>query len=227
MKTVSRFILALSLLSVGVAGPVATTAYAGDVHVGVGVSIGLPRGAVRVHVGRDHYYYHRGVYYRPTPRGYVIVRPPYGARVRVVPRSYVRVVIGGSVYYRDADIYYRAAPGGYYEVVEPPVVVTAPIPAPPPPAAQPAAPTGPAAPSVDDSTFVACTRGTERFFFRSGMFFQKTDGNYVLVDPPIGALAEHLPGDSVSVTIDGTEYFRSGDALFKLTKDGFMVAGKA
>lgn len=223
MNSVSRLMVTLSVLGLGLSLPV-SPAHAGNVRVGVDFAVAVPHGAVRVYVGHDDYYYHRGVYYRHTPRGYVIVRPPYGARVRRVPRTYVRVVIGGAAYYRGGDVYYRCLPGGYYEVAPPPVVVAAPVQAPPAPAAIPAR--APSA-SVDAGSFVPCTRGTEHFFFRSGMFFQKVDGSYVLVDPPIGAIADHLPGDAVSVTIDGNEYFRSGDALFKLTRDGFMVTGKA
>lgn len=218
MRSLTRLAFSLALLGTSIVLPASLT-HAGEVDVGVSIGVRLPRGAVRVSVGRERYHFHDGRYYRHTPRGYVIVRPPHGARVRVLPRTYTRVVIGGTIYYRDADVYYRTVPGGYYEVCPPPVVVVQEAPPPPAPPAAPAAP-------VDASDYLQCQLGNERYFFRTGMFFQKSDRGYVLVEPPIGAMAEHLPGDSISVSVEGVEYFQSGDMLFKQTRDGFIVAGK-
>lgn len=67
----------------------------------------LPRGARVVTVRGTRYHAHRGVYYQPTRRGYVVVRPPVGAVVQTLPRRAVVVHHRSGPVYRHHDVYYR------------------------------------------------------------------------------------------------------------------------
>src|SRR5512135_2935063 len=105
--------------AVGAAMLIGTEARA-DSHVDVGLSIGvpLPHGYMDVVVGRDHFYSHRGVFYRRGPHGFVVVRAPRGAVLRVLPPHCARVYVNNVIYFRYGDVYYQAVPQGYM-VVDP------------------------------------------------------------------------------------------------------------
>jgi hypothetical protein len=112
--------------------------------VGYGVHA-LPPGHVVVTFRGGPFYFHSGVWYRPSGPGFVVVRPPVGIIVPVLPPSYATVWAGGVPYYYANDVYYAQAPGGYAVVdqpagmVEAPQAQAAPAPAPQPPAAAPQA----------------------------------------------------------------------------------------
>ncbi len=171
----------------------------------------LPKGRVEVRVGNDHYFEHRGTFYRPGPQGYVVVRPPRGARIPHLPPHAVRVYIGTGLFYRFNDIYYQDV-GGEYVVVDPPGVVAAPAAGPDPTVA--AAPSG-----AYQSIYV----GSTQYFFRDGQFFLNTPEGMVWAPAPIGAITPSLPPDATSVWYQEIEYFDSDGVYFRKTPDGFKV----
>jgi hypothetical protein len=178
-------------------------ARAADVRVGVSVGVRLPRGYAEVHVGRDRYYVHRGVFYQHGPHGYVVVRAPRGAVVRVLPPYATRIYVGSTVYYRYGDVYYQPAPGGY-------AVVDAPAMSAPPPLN----------PSEEyQSVWV----GPTEYLFKNGQFFKKTPDGVVWVEAPLGAVTKVLPADAQSVWYQSVEYFESDDVYFRKTPDGYEV----
>ena len=81
----------------------------------------LPRRRRPVVVRDRRYYYHRGMYYRPRPPGYVVVRAPIGARVGVMPPGYISFLIGPRHYFYANLTYYLWEPRRReYVVVEKP-----------------------------------------------------------------------------------------------------------
>lgn len=67
------------------------------------------------------YYFADGAWYRPHPRGFVIVRPPTGLFVSELPPYRTTVWAGGLPYYYADDTYYQWVPGmSTYTVVVPP-----------------------------------------------------------------------------------------------------------
>jgi hypothetical protein len=80
----------------------------------------LPTGHLAVNYRGGRYFYHSGVWFRPSGAGFVVVRPPVGVLVPVLPPAYTTVWIGGAPYYYANDVYYASAPGGYM-VAEPPI----------------------------------------------------------------------------------------------------------
>ncbi|HOP47400.1 MAG TPA: DUF6515 family protein [Desulfobacteraceae bacterium] len=83
----------------------------------------LPPGHRRVWHNRNAYFYHRGIFYRPAPSGFVAVRPPIGAVVVNLPVGFRRLWVGGVGFYVYGDVFYRRAPGGYAVVETPPDVI--------------------------------------------------------------------------------------------------------
>ena len=56
------------------------------------------------------------------------------------------------------------------------------------------------------------------YFYQDGVFFTKDkNGKYVTIVPPAGALVQELPDDYEVVTLDGEEYYKVDDTVYKLT----------
>ncbi|MDO7909963.1 hypothetical protein Q6A49_05380 [Pseudomonas sp. 22-AL-CL-001] len=69
--------------------------------------------------GRE-YFFSGGYWYQPQGPGYVVVRPPFGARVGYLPPYAREVWAGGTLLYGVADAYYQYQPeSGEYVVVDP------------------------------------------------------------------------------------------------------------
>ena len=55
------------------------------------------------------------------------------------------------------------------------------------------------------------------YFYEDGVFYVITDyGTYYEIDPPAGALVDRLPEDLRKVRIDGREYYRYDDTVYRL-----------
>lgn len=97
----------------------------------------VPPGSQKIRHRGNHYFFHRGRYYRHGPKGYFGVRPPIGIISYSLPAAAVTVLIGGLTYYVYDNVYYRRVPAGY-QVVQVPSQTTTVVPI------APAAPVNPA-----------------------------------------------------------------------------------
>ncbi|MEW5771141.1 MAG: DUF6515 family protein [Pseudomonadota bacterium] len=89
-----------------------------------------PRGVVVDALPRDHvvvpyrdtrYYFHSGVWYRPSGVRFVVVAPPIGLSVSLLPPYYTTIWVGGVPYYYADGVYYLWRPvDRTYVVVDPP-----------------------------------------------------------------------------------------------------------
>lgn len=85
------------------------------------VTDSMPSGHYRVPYRGSDYYFNDGYWYRPYGSRYVVVTPPYGARVRYLPSYAEQVWIGSIGYFLAAGTYYMWQAGSQdYEVVAPP-----------------------------------------------------------------------------------------------------------
>lgn len=81
----------------------------------------VPGGYSRVPYRGQDYFYADGYWYRPQGQRYVVVSPPYGARVRALPSYSQEVWIGSSLLFLAAGNYYTYQPNTQeYVVVTPP-----------------------------------------------------------------------------------------------------------
>jgi hypothetical protein len=92
----------------------------------------LPYGALSVGYGGGNYFFHGGVWFRPSGGRYVVVTPPLGIFLPVLPSDYATIWVGGAPYYYADGVYYNQAPGQGYVVVAPPPGADTVQPTPPP-----------------------------------------------------------------------------------------------
>jgi hypothetical protein len=208
MKTPRAFLSAVLMTALG-AALMAPGELRADRHADVGVSIGipLPHGYLDVVVGKEHFYSYRGVFYRRGPHGFMVVRAPRGALLRVLPPHCVRIYAGNVIYYRFGDVYYQQVPQGYV-VVDPPAAVSLPPPLPP------------------AEEYQSVWVGQTEYQFKDGQFFQKTPDGLVWVEAPLGAITRILPSDATSVWYQDTEYFECDNVYFRKTPEGYKVVPK-
>ena len=76
--------------------------------------------AINYRFGGIRYRFHRGVWYKPYRSKWIVVRPAFGIRVKVLPVGYRRVVVGPTNYYYYYGTYYVQR-NNEYEVVEAPL----------------------------------------------------------------------------------------------------------
>lgn len=56
------------------------------------------------------------------------------------------------------------------------------------------------------------------YFYEDGIFFIKdADGKYLTIVPPAGALVQELPDDYDTIVMDGNEYYKVDDTVFRTT----------
>lgn len=79
----------------------------------------LPGGYRAFYHGRNRYYFHGGVWYRPYGSRFLIVAPPLGLVIPVLPPYYSTIWVRGVPYYYANDVYYVQS-GNSYMVVSPP-----------------------------------------------------------------------------------------------------------
>ena len=141
------------------------------------------------------------------PRGTVVYRkaPPVVKPVRRLPAKAAVVHYHNHPYYYHGGVFYVARSGSYVRVV-PPVAVL---------------PAG----------YVRLVVGPSVFFYAGGIFYVEdlSSGEYVVADPPVGAIVSQLPSGAAEVEIDGKPYMEYNGIIYKpvtIEKPGYEVVGK-
>lgn len=165
----------------------------------------------------------------------------FGHRVRVLPRGYTVVPVGGVTYYLCNGIYYRVYPYGGYYVCRPPrgtviartlfdVALTtvaintirneiqrasraAAI-----SSVYAAANTGYTVRSRDDyyNTNLV-NQANQDYYYQDGVFYILQNGQYHVIEPPIGALVSEIPTDYEELELDGRTYYQVEETLYRTT----------
>jgi len=70
-----------------------------------------------------------------------------------------------------------------------------------------------------------------QFYYNDGLFYNYDNGQYTVVEPPIGAEVDKLPANAQSIVINGKQYYESNGVYYEpITKDDgsvvYQVAGK-
>lgn len=73
--------------------------------------------------------------------------------------------------------------------------------------------------------------GDSQFYYSGGYFYQYGDGQYTVVEPPIGAAVNSLPSNAQSIVINGQQYYEANGVYYTpvIKDDGtvvYQVAGK-
>jgi len=84
------------------------------------VAPSLPPGSSHITFHGRQYFFHGGVWFRPSGSGFVVVVPPVGVVLPLLPAIHVKLWVGGVPYYYANGVYYAGAAGSAYVVVAPP-----------------------------------------------------------------------------------------------------------
>ncbi len=83
----------------------------------------LAVGHISIRHSGIHYRFHRGVWYQPRGKKFVVVRAPFGVRIRTLPTGYRRIIIGSRPYFYYYGTFYvkTSDPETEYEVIDAPI----------------------------------------------------------------------------------------------------------
>lgn len=170
----------------------------------------------------------------PRERDFIVYSKPsrfwsshnhlYGHKVKMLPSHVRRHVFNGVTYYCHNDIWYRPY-GGYYVVCRPPfgTILAANLIADiawklvrimdyRDNAARPVVLVNTLG-LVQSQAFEGST-----YYYQDGVFYtMDSRGDYEVIVPPAGALVEALPEDFETVVIDGEEYYKVDDTIYRVT----------
>ena len=68
------------------------------------------------------------------------------------------------------------------------------------------------------ATIVETVKDDIDYYYKDGVFYIiGADGDYYVIEPPIGALVEEIPADYERVVIDDEIFYKVDDTLYKVT----------
>ena len=108
MKTLIKLVTLFAFVIVIIGFTGKSTAQTSSKVVKKEVYVGsLPSGCKVIIHKKSKFYYHNGFYYRKAKRGYKVVNPPVGFKIKTLPRSVKKIVVSHRAYYKLNNIYYK------------------------------------------------------------------------------------------------------------------------
>ncbi len=181
----------------------------------------LPSRYTRVVYAGVPYYLLDGIYYRYYRGYYYVSRPPFGVIVDAVLDNIIYTACNFAFYYDVANTY-RTINENAQTIASQNATIAANNATIARQNADIALNSERAAKSYKEADRLGLVQsyadaGME-YFYQDGVFFTKdANGKYVTIVPPAGALVDELPDDYETVTLDGEEYYKVDDTLYKLT----------
>lgn len=71
--------------------------------------------------------------------------------------------------------------------------------------------------------FVTVAVGGIRCYYYDGLYYNRIGGEYVIINPPIGAVVRSIPPDYRPVVIDRVTYYVDSDTYYVYTPHGYQV----
>jgi len=65
--------------------------------------------------------------------------------------------------------------------------------------------------------------GGARYYYDDGVYYNYAGGDYVVVNPPVGAVVGTIPSDFQSVVINGVTYYSDNGVYYVYTSHGYQV----
>ena len=158
----------------------------------------LPRGYVTMRVGGINYYYYDGIYYRPyLLGGYYVCRPPRGT---AIAQTMLNVALTAIAINTIRDEIQRAQRAAALSTVY----------------------------ANNNTNYVVRTRDDyyntnlvnqagQDYYYQDGVFYILKNGQYYVIEAPIGALVTEIPSDYDEIELDGRTYYQGEDTLYKAT----------
>lgn len=154
----------------------------------------LPIGHTVVHYGGVSYHFHNGIYYRPYGVEYVICRPPVGAYFARSLFDLTLTSIKINMLTNAARKAARAAAlAAEYAAIN-------------------------SSYRVRTASQIAETIAYDNqdYYYDDGVFYIIKNGNYYVIEPPVGALVTQLPYDYEVITLRGEDYYMVDNALYEV-----------
>ena len=155
-----------------------------------------PRARFFCHYGLYDYYYYDGIYYRPFGGGYIVCRPPFGERIA---RSLVNAALTVAVINAAPDAIERAHTAARIS------------------SSYARANADYTARTVEDYYNTSASVDNGEYYYQDGVFYALSGGEYIVIEPPVGALVKKLPEDYQKVNYNGEEYYQVDSTLYKLS----------
>ncbi len=158
----------------------------------------LPRGYTMIHVGGLDYYYLDGIYYRPyRAGGYYVCRPPLGTRIASTLFNVALTAIAINTLRNEVERAQRAATlSRVYATTNTGYVVRT---------------------SDDYYNTNLVGQLNQDYYYQDGVFYILNNGEYYVIEPPIGALVTQIPTDYDEIELDGRTYYLVENTLYKTT----------
>jgi hypothetical protein len=149
-------------------------------------------------VGGLDYYYYNGVYYRPyLLGGYYVCRPPRGTTIASTMLNVALTAIAINTIRDEIARAQRAATiSNRYSTVHTNYVVRT---------------------SDDYYNTNLITQNGQDYYYQDGVFYILHNGQYYVIEPPIGALVTEIPADYEEIELEGRTYYQVEDTLYKAT----------
>ncbi len=157
----------------------------------------LPRGYQVIRVGGLDYYYYDGIYYRPYALGgYYVVRPPKGTSIASTLFNVALTAIVINTIRNEVERAQRAATlAKVYSTGN----------------------TGYVLRNSDDYVTNVATQLNQEYYYQDGVFYILQNGQYYVIEAPIGALVTQIPEDYDEIELDGRTYYLVENTLYKTT----------
>ena len=158
----------------------------------------LPRGYVTMRVGGLDYYYYDGIYYRPyRAGGYYICRPPRGTTIASTLFNVALTAIAINTIRNEIDRAQRAAElSRIYSTANNGYVIRT---------------------SDDYYAGNIATQANQEYYYQDGVFYILQNGQYYVIEAPIGALVTEIPADYDEIELDGETFYLVENTLYKVT----------
>ena len=172
------------------------------------------------------YCFYDGIYYRPYNGFWVICRPPFGVCIDVAVSNLVFSTVRFAYYYNTYRMY-NAIDANNRIIDEQNRIIAQNN-------ATIAAQNSSLALNTSraDGAYNLANRlglaqsyayANQPYYYQDGVFYiVNSDGKYEVIVPPAGALVEELPDDYDIVTLDGVDYYKVDDTVYRTT----LVDGK-
>ena len=158
----------------------------------------LPIGYSLVRVGYRDYYYYDGIYYRPYwDGGYYVCRPPLGTRIAATLFDVAMTTIAINTIRNEIERARAAAElSSIYAARNASYTVRT---------------------SDDYYNTNLLNQAGQDYYYQDGVFYTLRNGEYCVIEAPIGALVDEIPEDYDEVELGGKTYYQVEDTLFKPT----------
>ncbi len=186
----------------------------------------LPPHYRRLHYWGIDYCFYDGIYYRPYGGYWVVCRPPFGVCIDMAISDLVFRTVRFSYYYNTYRIY-NAIDANNRIIDEQNRIIAQ----------------NNATIAAQNSGFALNTTrandayslanrlglvqsyayANQPYYYQDGVFYiVNSNGQYEVIVPPAGALVEELPDDYDTITLDGVDYYKVDDTVYRTT----LVEGK-